>query len=62
MCRNLHAYRPERDLNQEAFAGVPGVHRAYMGGVKRGERNLTLKNVERIAKRLRIDPMELLRY
>jgi hypothetical protein len=37
-----------------------GVHRTYRGGVERGERNLTLKSVERIAERVGLDPLELL--
>ncbi len=59
--RNLRAYREERGLSQEAFADTLGVHRTYMGGVERGERNLTLKSVERIAERIGVDPLELLR-
>jgi transcriptional regulator with XRE-family HTH domain len=58
--RSLRAYRLSRDLSQEAFADVLGVHRTYMGGVERGERNLTLKSVERIASRLDLDPLVLL--
>jgi transcriptional regulator with XRE-family HTH domain len=58
--RNLRAYRVERGLSQEAFAEVLEVHRTYMGGVERGERNLTLKSVERIAGRIGVDPLELL--
>jgi transcriptional regulator with XRE-family HTH domain len=58
--RNLRAYREGRGLSQEAFADVLGVHRTYMGGVERGERNLTLKSVERIAERLDLDPLVLL--
>jgi transcriptional regulator with XRE-family HTH domain len=58
---NLLAYRTRLDLSQEAMANVLGVHRTYMGGVERGERNLTLKSVERMAEKLGIDPMELLR-
>jgi DNA-binding XRE family transcriptional regulator len=58
--RNLRAYRNARGLSQEALAELLGVHRTYMGGVERGERNLTLKSVERIAARLRIKPVELL--
>jgi len=58
--RNLRAYRQARDLSQEAFAEVLGVHRTYMGGVERGERNLTLKSVERIAAKLDVEPLELL--
>lgn len=58
--RNLRAYRQARGLSQEAFADVLGVHRTYMGGVERGERNLTLRSVERIAQRLNLDPLALL--
>jgi transcriptional regulator with XRE-family HTH domain len=57
---NLRAYRRDRGLSQEAFAQVLGVHRTYMGGLERGERNLTLKALERIAGRLEVEPLELL--
>jgi DNA-binding XRE family transcriptional regulator len=59
--KNLRAYRMRRGLSQEAFADVIGVHRTYMGGVERGERNLTLKSVERIAEKIDVDALELLR-
>ncbi|SPX87816.1 putative transcriptional regulator [Mycobacteroides abscessus] len=58
--RNLRRYRKERDLSQEAFADYVGVHRTYMGSVERGERNLTLQSLERMADFLKIDPRELL--
>lgn len=57
---NLRRYRQARDLSQEAFADAVGVHRTYMGGLERGERNLTLKSVERLAQRLGLDPLDLL--
>ena len=59
--RNLLAYRKAKGLSQEAFADALGFHRTYMGGVERGERNLTLKSVERIAGRLGEEPLTLLR-
>ena len=59
--RNLRAYRMERGLSQEAFAEVLGVHRTYMGGVERGERNLTLKSVERMAEKLGMEVLELMK-
>lgn len=58
--RNLRRYRRARNLSQEAFADLVGVHRTYMGGLERGERNLTLKSLERIAGRLGVDPRRLL--
>jgi transcriptional regulator with XRE-family HTH domain len=59
--RNLRAYRKARGISQEAFADVFGFHRTYMGGVERGERNLTLKSVERIASKIDVEPLSLLR-
>ena len=59
--RNLRAYRLARGWSQETLAHELGVHRTYMGGVERGERNITLKSLERIATRLSLDPLELLR-
>lgn len=59
--RNLRAYRQARDMSQEAFADLVCVHRTYMGGLERGERNLTLRSVERIAERLGIDALALMR-
>jgi len=57
--RNLRRYREERGLSQERFADVVGVHRTYMGGLERGERNLTLRSVEKLALALDIDPLSL---
>lgn len=57
---NLRSYREARGLSQEAFASNLGYHRTYVGGLERGERNLTLKAVERIAAALDVDPIELL--
>lgn len=58
--QNLRAYREARGLSQEAFAEAVGVHRTYMGGLERGERNLTLKSLERIAEQIEVDPLKLL--
>ena len=59
--RNVRAYRLSRGLSQEAFAVLLNVHRTYMGGLERGERNLTLRSVERLAAKLGVEPLELLR-
>jgi transcriptional regulator with XRE-family HTH domain len=58
--RNLRILRKGKGLSQEAFADALGIHRTYMGGLERGERNITLKTVERIAAALGIDPADLL--
>lgn len=58
--RQLRSHREERGLSQEAFAELIGVHRTYLGGVERGERNLTLRTVERLAAVIGVEPLELL--
>lgn len=57
---NLAAIRKQRGLSQEAFAEVMGVHRTYMGSVERGERNLTLRSVERLAAKIGVPVLDLL--
>ena len=59
--RSLRRYRLERGPSQEDFADLVGVHRTYMGGLERGERNLTLRSLERIAGRIDVNPRDLLR-
>jgi DNA-binding XRE family transcriptional regulator len=58
--QSLKRLRQSRGLSQEAFAAAIGMHRTYLGGLERGEYNLTLKSVERIAGRIGIEPMALL--
>ena len=58
--RNLRAYREARGWSQEGFAEELGVHRTYLGALERGERNLTLRSLERLAEALGIGPLELL--
>jgi transcriptional regulator with XRE-family HTH domain len=58
--RNLRQLREQRGLSQEGMADVLDVHRTFVGGVERGERNLTLQTVERLSARLGADPVVLL--
>jgi transcriptional regulator with XRE-family HTH domain len=58
--RYLRRHRHARGLSQEAFAEVLGVHRTYLGGLERGERNLTLRSLERLAGLIDVDPLAML--
>ena len=51
--------RMQRGLSQEKFAFECNVDRTYIGGVERGERNISLINIIKIAKALNIHPKEL---
>jgi transcriptional regulator with XRE-family HTH domain len=44
--------RLKRNLSQEKLATKAGVHRTYIGMIERAEKNITLENIERIAKAL----------
>jgi transcriptional regulator with XRE-family HTH domain len=56
--RNL---RHETGLSQEKFAAKCDLDRTYLGSVERGERNIAIRNIERIAKALRISISELMK-
>jgi transcriptional regulator with XRE-family HTH domain len=58
--RNVRRLRQERGLSQETLADALDVHRTFIGGVERGERNLTLRSVERLSEKLGADPVVLL--
>lgn len=57
--RRVRALRERLGLSQEELADKAGIHRTYVGGVERGERNLGLKNVFRIAKALGVTVTDL---
>ena len=46
--------RSERGYSQESFADTMGVHRTYFGSIERGEQSVSLDNVSRIAKALKV--------
>jgi transcriptional regulator with XRE-family HTH domain len=58
--RNLKAWRKARGISQEALAEVFGHNRTYIGGFERGERNPSLKVIERLAAAIDVEPFKLL--
>lgn len=58
--RVIRRLRAKLGISQEAFAVKVGVHRTYMGSIERGDANLTLVSLERLARALSISPSTLL--
>lgn len=52
--------RGRRGISQEDLASRSGIHRTYLGGIERGQRNPSYTNIRRIAEALRVQPSELL--
>jgi transcriptional regulator with XRE-family HTH domain len=57
--RNLRRLREERGFSQESLAGHAGLHRTYVGAIERGERNVSLLNIVKLARALNVDVREL---
>ena len=60
LAANLRATRKERGISQEELAAMAGLHRTYVGAIERGERNVSIDNIERLAAALGFDVVELL--
>ena len=59
--RAIRHRRRRLGVSQEEFADMCGLDRTYIGGIERGERNVALVNIEKIARALRLSLRELFR-
>lgn len=58
--KTVRRIREQKGLSQEALADLCHLHRTYIGGIERGERNIGLLNLLRLSKALKVLPSELL--
>ena len=56
----LRRLRTRRGWSQEELGFESGLHRNYIGGIERGERNVGVENIARLAKALGVRPRDLL--
>ncbi|WP_425147827.1 helix-turn-helix domain-containing protein [Deinococcus sp.] len=59
LAHNLRSLRKAQGLSQEVLADRAGVHRTYLGAIERGEQNVSIDNIERIANALGCNIEEL---
>jgi transcriptional regulator with XRE-family HTH domain len=59
--RAVRQRRQKLGVSQEEFADLCGLDRTYVGGIERGERNLSLVNIEKIARTFRVSLSDLFR-
>jgi ribosome-binding protein aMBF1 (putative translation factor) len=57
---NMRRIRKSKDLSQEALADLCDLDRTYISGIERKRRNLSIRNIQRIAEALGVDPRVLL--
>lgn len=57
---NMRAIRASRGWSQEELAERAGLHRTYIGAIERRERNVSIDNLDRIARAFRISTATLL--
>ena len=59
--KNVREKRKEKGLSQEQISFKADLHRTYIGMIERAEKNITLSNIEKIAKALEVEIIELLK-
>lgn len=57
--KNIQKYRSIKGISQEKLAEYSGLHRTYIGAVERGERNISIDNIEKIANALNVEIIHL---
>jgi len=56
----IREFRRKKGWSQEKLAFEANLHRAYIGQIERGEKNIGIKNIEKIAKALNVSLRQLM--
>ena len=57
--KSVRRLRLKRRLSQEKLAELAGLHATYIGRIERGRQNVSLANIGKIARALRVKPLEI---
>lgn len=58
--KNVKKIRTDKNMSQGGLAEILGVHPTYISGIERGIRNMSLKNIEKLAKALKVSISKLI--
>jgi len=61
LARNLRRLRAQQGISQEQLADLAGLHRTYVSSIERGERNVSIDNIERLAQALKVPAADLIK-
>jgi len=62
MGRKIRSYREKMGVSQEQFGKIAKFHRTYVGMIERGEKNMTIGNMHRIARALNVHVRDLVDF
>lgn len=61
LAQNIKYHRSQLALTQEELAKIADINRSYLAGIESGQRNTSIKTVEKIAIALGVTPADLLK-
>lgn len=61
LAENIKYYRSQLAITQEELAKMAGINRSYLAGIEAGQRNTSIKTLEKLANALEVSPADLLK-
>jgi len=60
LAKRIRKLRKKAGMSQEELGFVAGLHRTYIGSIERAEQNVSIDNIHKLAKALKVKPSDLL--